>query len=78
MLWKYLAYAFVLLLYALFAWTGKVPASGFIVVLTGVISQLGAAHVYSQAAKNATDAANLANPVPPPNAVPLPTTASKE
>jgi hypothetical protein len=66
MILKYAAYAFLLIMYAAFCWTGKAPVEGFIIVLTGIIASLGTSHAVSEAAKTATDAANHANPVPPP------------
>ncbi|WP_394779083.1 hypothetical protein [Undibacterium sp.] len=73
---KYLAYAFLLGLYAAFAWAGKAPVEGFLVVLTGVISALGASHAMGSASRDATDAANHANPVPPPKVAAAPTIVS--
>lgn len=53
---KYLGYAFVLIIYGAFAWTGKTPVEGFVVVLTGVLAVLGASHVSTAATKAASDA----------------------
>jgi hypothetical protein len=64
MLLKYLAYAFVLLIYGAFAWTGKVSADSFIAVLGGVIAALGATHIHS-AVSGSNDAPSL-----PPAALP--------
>lgn len=74
MFMKYLAYCFLISLYALFVWCGKAPAEGFIVVLTGVISQLGAAHIHAQAAK----AAAAAYPPPPPPPIAAPTVVTTQ
>jgi len=64
MLLKYLAYLVVLAIYAAFAWTGRSPVEGFIVVLTGIISALGASHVSSDASQRAANIANGPNPAP--------------
>lgn len=54
---KYLGYAFVISVYGLFAWTGRAPVAGFLVILTGVLGVLGASHLSSSAKKDASDAA---------------------
>lgn len=77
MLLQFLGYGFVIAVYGLFAWFGKAPVDGFIAVLTGAIAMLGGVHAYSTASKRATDAANLANPVPPPKSVPAPTNVTQ-
>ena len=72
---RYAAYAFLIALYAIFAWFGKVPVEGFVTALTGALAALGVYHVHQSASRQATDAANHANPVPPPHA-PLPAVAA--
>jgi hypothetical protein len=72
---KFAAYAFLIALYAVFAWFGKVPVDGFVTALTGALAALGVYHVHQSASKQATDAANHANPVPAQRA---PTTVTHE
>lgn len=70
---KFAAYAFLFAIYAVFAWFGKVPVDGFVSALTGGLAALGMYHAHQSASKQATDAANHANPVPPPRPVSAPT-----
>ncbi|MDR3480738.1 MAG: hypothetical protein P4L91_08510 [Burkholderiaceae bacterium] len=75
---NYVAYAFLILIYAAFAWSGKAPVDGLIAIITGALAALGAHQANASSAKRATDAANVANPVPPPKAVTATTTVSSE
>lgn len=75
---NYFAYGFLILIYAAFAWFGKAPVEGFIALLTGAAAALGTHLTNNAAAERATNAANVANPVPPPYVVPAPTTITKE
>jgi hypothetical protein len=77
MFWNYIAYGFLILVYAAFAWVGKAPVGGLIAVITGALAALGANHAITSAANRATDAANIANPVPPQNVAAAPTTVTK-
>jgi hypothetical protein len=76
---QFVGYAFLISVYAVFAWTGRVPVEGFIVILTGALATLGSAHVSASSARNAakaaTDAAIAANPPTPPAA---PTVVEKQ
>jgi hypothetical protein len=69
---QFIGYAFLISIYAVFAWSGKAPVEGFIVILTGALSTLGATHASASAAKRASDAAlaatNAANPPAPQTA----------
>ena len=78
MILTYLAYGVVLGIYGAFAWVGKADVGTYVTVLTGALSVLGTHHVISSAAGRATDAANLANPVPPPNVASAPTVITKD
>lgn len=61
---QFFGYAFLITIYAVFAWSGKAPVEGFIVILTGALATLSSAHVSASAAKRASDAAAAANPPP--------------
>jgi ABC-type multidrug transport system permease subunit len=52
-IFRYLAYAFLLSVYALFAWYGKTSVDGFIATLIGMLSALGTSHIAEKAALNA-------------------------
>jgi hypothetical protein len=73
---SYVTYLVAILIYAAFAWTGKAPVEGFIAILGAAIAAYGTHQAHLISSKSATDAANLANPVPPPKAVALPTTVT--
>ncbi len=73
MILQTLAYAFLIALYALFAWFGKAPVDGFLAVLTAALSGLGIHHVAQAASRRATEAANRARPTLPPSVVPAST-----
>jgi len=73
----YLAYGVVLAIYGAFAWVGKADPGTYVTVLTGALSALGTHHVVTSAAKRATDAANVANPVPPQNPIVVPTSVTR-
>jgi hypothetical protein len=66
---QFIGYAFLISIYAVFAWTGRAPVEGFILILTGALTTLSAAHISSSSAKRAADAAAAANP-PAPQAAP--------
>lgn len=72
---QFVGYAFLISIYAVFAWSGKAPVEGFIVILTGALATLSSAHVSASAAKRATDAASAVNPAAPKAA---PTTVVSE
>ena len=78
MLLNYLAYGFLIALYALFAWFGKAPVEGFLTALGMGLAALGTHHAITSASKRATDAANYANPVPPQQPTAAPTTVSNQ
>jgi len=73
---QFIGYAFLVSIYAVFAWSGKAPVEGFIVILTGALATLGSAHVSSSAAKAATAAAAAAQPPVAP--APAPTTVTQQ
>ncbi|MDR3480649.1 MAG: hypothetical protein P4L91_08025 [Burkholderiaceae bacterium] len=73
---NYFTYLVAIGVYAALVWFDKAPAAGLVAVLTGVISHASAAIAYERSSKAATDAANLAHPVPPPKAVTAPTTVT--
>lgn len=62
---QFVGYAFLISIYAVFAWSGRAPVEGFIVILTGALASLGSAHMSASAAKRASDAAAAANPAVP-------------
>ncbi len=69
MILQYLAYGFLIALYALFAWFGKAPVDGFLAVLTAALSGLGVHHAMQAASQRALDAANHAAALLPPRIV---------
>lgn len=73
---QFIGYAFLISIYAVFAWSGKAPVEGFIVILTGALSTLGATHASASAAKRASDAALAASAAvqPPATSAAAPTT----
>lgn len=44
MILKYVAYGFLITLYAVFAWYGKISVDSFVIVLSGALGALGMAH----------------------------------
>ena len=75
---NYIAYGFLILIYAVFAWFGKAPVDGLIAIITGILAGLGTHLSNKDSSERATTAANTANPVPPPNIVQAPTIITKE
>ncbi|MGX6999936.1 hypothetical protein [Caballeronia sp. KNU42] len=69
---QFIGYAFLISIYAIFAWSGKVPVEGFIVVLASALSTLSSAHISASAAKRASDAAQAANDAASTPAAPAP------
>lgn len=72
---QYIAYAFLVSVYGVFAWAGKAPVEGFIAILTGALAALGSAHVSASARKAAADASGA---TPPPAQPSAPTTVVNE
>ena len=75
---NYIAYGFLILIYAAFAWFGKAPVEGLLAIITSILAGLGAHLANKDSSERATTAANTANPVPAPNLVQAPTTITKE
>jgi hypothetical protein len=76
---QYIAYGFLICVYGAFAWVGKAPVEGFIAILTGAITALGATHAASASAKNAAKAAaDAIATVNPPAPAAAPTVVVKE
>lgn len=65
---QFIGYAFLISIYAVFAWAGKAPVEGFIVILTGALGTLSSAHISAAAAKRASDAAAAASAASNPQA----------
>jgi len=75
---NYIAYGFLILVYAAFSWVGKAPVEGLLAILTGAMAALGTHLANTSTAERATNAANTANPVPPQKVSTAPTIITKD
>jgi hypothetical protein len=53
MVLKYLAYGFIVSIYGVFAWYGKISVDSFVIVLSSVLGALGMAHALGAAPTSA-------------------------